>query len=216
MWFIANIANSPVARKAARRRWWEWEEGGDWSRARAVIWVGRPVWVGVQRRVWVAPEGLRRWIWGRSEGAEEAVISSVPASRICACEGIEESDGSDSECCSTGSQRCSTEQRPGAASASATRLAIRLRHFTCPPIGADAKHPLPILHPLQLPIPPRPPWQRLYRPPIRPLSPAPTQTNADVPPHPPQPRPAVLTQVQRLPQLEKQASKTTHTMIPAL
>jgi hypothetical protein len=39
VWLIVNMVNSPVERKDARWRELDSDEGGDWSRARAVIWV---------------------------------------------------------------------------------------------------------------------------------------------------------------------------------
>jgi hypothetical protein len=66
VWFIVKIVNSPVERKEARWRLCVCVcgVGGDWSKARAVIWVGTLCVGEPLKRVCVGPDGLRRCIGG--------------------------------------------------------------------------------------------------------------------------------------------------------
>lgn len=65
-WFILNMQNSPVEMKEAKCRLCVGmrDVGGDWSNARAVIWVGTLYVEESLKRVCFAPDGLRKCIGG--------------------------------------------------------------------------------------------------------------------------------------------------------
>jgi hypothetical protein len=78
---IEKMVNSPVEKKDAI--WMCPEDGGDWSRASAVIRHVLSLPWDSQYSVCFVPRGLNISMVGWSDGWEEAVITNEPARRMC-------------------------------------------------------------------------------------------------------------------------------------
>ena len=90
--------------------------GGDWSKARAVIWQGT-LWIDdPQVSVFFVPVGPSKCIGGLKVLWEDAMMVRFPAKRMCVCTGNAASAvelDSNGLGLSTISCSCSTVHRPG-------------------------------------------------------------------------------------------------------